>query len=78
MDEKANELSSFELDMINRFKWHTPKNEATANAHGAIRDECLRMSSYLAKYVPPGRELSLALIHLEEVMMWANAGIARA
>ncbi len=28
--------------------------------------------------VPTGRELSVALIKLEEAMFWANAGIARA
>lgn len=27
--------------------------------------------------VPDGREKSLALTHLEETVMWANAGVAR-
>lgn len=75
--ETPNELTTFQLDMINRFKHHPPKNDATVKAHETIREECLKMTSYIDKYVPNGREKSLAITHLEEVMFWCNSGIAR-
>lgn len=75
--EELNKLTSSQLDLINRFKWHPPKNPQVAKDHDTIRNECLKLGSYLTSVVPKGREQSLALTHLEEVMMWANAGIAR-
>lgn len=43
----------------------------------SIRDSAKRFSSMLTMLVPPGRERSIARTRLEEVVMWANAGIAR-
>jgi len=31
----------------------------------------------LNEIIPDGREKSLAITHLEEVMFWSNAGLAR-
>lgn len=76
-NEDTNELTPFQKDMINRFSFHPAKDVPTANAHEAIREACLKLSSFIDSYVPNGREKSLALTHLEEVMMWSNAGIAR-
>lgn len=41
------------------------------------RDEFIATASWIAKYVPVGREQSLALTALEEAAMWANKGISR-
>jgi hypothetical protein len=65
-------------DLENRFAYHTPKDEKTGLTHGDVRAKCLNLAVQLNELVPEGREKSLAITHLEEVMMWANAGIARA
>jgi hypothetical protein len=36
-----------------------------------------KFASLIVERVPGGREQALALTKLEEVVMWANAGIAR-
>ena len=64
-------------DLENRFMHHPPKDEHIGLVHGAVRAMCLNLAVELNRIVPEGREKSLAIIHLEEVMMWANAGIAR-
>jgi len=60
----------------NDFAYHKPTPEKVVT-HGEMRDKCKELALYLEANVPAGRELSVALTHLEEVMMWANAGIAR-
>jgi len=68
-------------DLENRFKFHpatgsdTPSN--TARQHEDIRNRCLQLAIDLNGRIPEGREKALAITKLEEVMMWANAGIAR-
>lgn len=64
-------------DLSNRFAYHKPPDEATANLHSVVRGECLRVAAWLNDVLPEGREKSLAITHLEETMMWANAAIAR-
>jgi len=64
-------------DLENRFAYHVPKNEETRQAHEVVRNSCLRLSIDLDKLIPEGREKALAITNLEQVMMWANAGIAR-
>jgi hypothetical protein len=76
-DQTTNELTPFEKDMINRFRHHPPRDEQSKHAHETMRNQCLKMSSFINSYVPPGREQALALTKLEELMFWANAGIAR-
>ena len=65
-------------DLDNRFAYHPPKNENTAQTHGLIRDNCRGLAAMLDAHCPDSRELSLAITKLEEVMYWANAAIARA
>ena len=43
-----------------------------------LRAELKRIAYIMIQNVPEGRELSLALTKLEEVMMHANSGIVRA
>lgn len=61
----------------NRFAHHPPKDEAAAQRFADMRTRCLVMAEFIAKTVPVGREQATALTKLEEVMFWANAGIAR-
>lgn len=64
-------------DLCNRFEFHPANTEEIAQKHNAVRNLCLDLAEALNELVPEGREKSLAITHLEEVMMWANAGIAR-
>lgn len=63
-------------DIENRFAYHKPNAEKVIS-HESIRDLCKELAHELNNHVPDGREKSLAITHLEDVMMWANAGIAR-
>lgn len=42
-----------------------------------IRDMCRALAIGIDDFCPDGREKSLALTELEQVMFWANAAIAR-
>lgn len=63
-------------DLVNRFSYHKPPNYQVEVMHSKVRKNCLEFARYLNK-LPDGRELSLAITHLEEVMFWSNAAIAR-
>jgi hypothetical protein len=63
-------------DLANRFGYHRPTDDHVTR-HEKARSGCHELAQHLVQLVPPGRELSLALTALEEVAMWANAGIAR-
>lgn len=77
MNETPDELTPFQKDMIHRFSFHPATTPEKQNEHASIRMQCLKLTSYIDAVVPDGREKSLAITKLEEVMMWANAGIAR-
>ncbi|HET6917251.1 MAG TPA: hypothetical protein VFH56_14250 [Acidimicrobiales bacterium] len=64
-------------DIENRFAFHPATTEEKRNEHTSIRQHCRRLADALNEKVPEGREKSLAVTHLEEVMFWANAAIAR-
>jgi hypothetical protein len=64
-------------DLSNRFEFHPANTEEKRNEHTSVRQHCLDLALWINEKVPEGREKSLAITHLEEVMMWANAGIAR-
>lgn len=64
-------------DLEKRFMHHPPKDMGTVENHQAVRNWCLDLASMLNQIVPEGREKALVITHLEEVMFWANAGIAR-
>jgi hypothetical protein len=64
-------------DLRNRFAYHAPDDEKR-KAHERVRELLHDTAAEINDLVPAGREQSLAVTHLEDAMMWANAGIARA
>lgn len=60
----------------NNFKYHAPKGDQ-ADRYVEVRALAHGLAKSLVHLCPSSRELSLALTHLEECVMWANAAIAR-
>lgn len=64
-------------DLENRFKYHHPLTEDRVQAHERVRNMCYNLALAFSYRLPDGREKSLVLTKIEEVMFWANAAIAR-
>lgn len=68
-------------EMIKRiqgdFMYHPPKNDEQVQTYREIRSVAKDFAIFLISKTRPSREQSLALTKLEEVVMWANASIAR-
>lgn len=62
--------------VANDFRAHSPKGSAVSQMD-AMRNSCKELGAQIVNAVPAGREQATALTKLEEVMFWANAGIAR-
>jgi len=65
-------------DIEHRFAFHAATTDEKRDAHTSVRQECRRLADELNGQLPEGREKSLAITHLEEVMFWGNAALARA
>lgn len=63
-------------DIENRFSYHAPHGDQ-ADRYGRIRENAKWLALELAELCPESRELSLALTHLDSVVFFANASIAR-
>ena len=63
-------------DLLNRFTYHAPKDGQTER-YQTIRAQGLHLAQTIVAETPPSREQSLALTHIEDAVMWANAAIAR-
>lgn len=63
-------------DLENRFTYHAPK-EGQPKKYETMRDSAKEFAYLIKASTPNSREQSLALTHLEEVVFWANAAIAR-
>ena len=63
-------------DLANRFTYHAPQN-GQAERYQVIRDAAHEFAKLLNDQCPESREKSLAVTHLEDAVMWANAAIAR-
>jgi hypothetical protein len=63
-------------DIENRFTHHPPK-PGQPEVYVALRDKAKEFALLIARHTPDCREQSLALTHLDEVVMFANAAIAR-
>lgn len=59
-----------------RFRYHAPKGDQP-DRYDRIRSHARIMACLISEVVPESREQALALTHLEQACMWANAGIAR-
>lgn len=62
--------------LAHRFAYHAP-DDAKRLRHEQVRAACLELARALDELCPDGREKSLAITHVEDSMMWANAAIAR-
>jgi hypothetical protein len=60
----------------NNFTYHKPWGDQPAR-YEKIRSLGLALATEINDSVPDSREKSLAFTHLENAVMWANAGIAR-
>lgn len=64
-------------DLDNRFTYHAPKSHEQADKYVRIRQAGRNLAGIMDECAPDSRELSLAITHLEQAVMWANAAIAR-
>jgi hypothetical protein len=64
-------------DIEHRFAFHAASRQEKADEHTSARQGCRQLADRLNDLLPEGREKSLAITHLEQVMFWANAAIAR-
>lgn len=60
----------------NDFTYHPPKNDEPEK-YEQIRAKAKEYAELLVDLCPMGRELSLSLTNLDQVVFWANASIAR-
>ena len=65
-----------ETELDNRFTYHPPKGDQ-ALRYEMIRDRARNFAAFIDEKAPDSREKSLAMTHLEDSVMWANAAIAR-
>jgi hypothetical protein len=65
-----------EQDLSNRFTYHAPVGDQGAR-YVELRDRAHELASHIDRLAPDSREKSLAITHLEDAVMWANAAIAR-
>jgi hypothetical protein len=63
-------------DLSRRFTYHPPKDDQTTR-YELIRNAAHDLASHVNIWCPDSREKSLAITHLEDFVMWANASIAR-
>ena len=59
-----------------RFTYHAPTGDQP-DRYQAIRNQAAFFADLIIAKTPDSREQSLALTHLEEVVFWSNAAIAR-
>ena len=60
----------------NNFRYHAPK-DGQPEKYTALREKAKELAYLVDELCPPSREKSLAMTHLEQSVMWANASIAR-
>lgn len=70
------EEDAMDAELEARFTYHAPGPEQLIH-YSAIRSQALDFAIELQARCPQSRELSIALTHLDSVVMFANAAIAR-
>jgi hypothetical protein len=63
-------------ELNTRFTYH-PVKEGQQEKYVALREKAKELAFMICNMTPDCREQALALTHLEDAVMWANAGIAR-
>lgn len=58
------------------FQYHAPTPDQVER-YPLIREKAHELAQLIVQLSPPSREQSLAITHVEDAVMWANAGIAR-
>jgi hypothetical protein len=77
MSESTNPARVALLEHIeNDFTYHAP-TDAQVLKYTQLREDGKALARLIVNLTPPSREQSLALTHLEEAIMQANAAIAR-
>lgn len=64
-------------ELANRFAFHAATATERRDEHERVRAAAGELAAKLNEWLPEGREKALVFTHLEEVMFWSNAGIAR-
>ena len=72
----AQQTKKDQADLKNRLAHHPPASEDHAKLHENMRAKATTLGNHIIKTLPPSRERSLALTHLQEALMWSNAAIA--
>lgn len=65
------------IELENRFTFHPATTDKRKDDHLNVRNLCLDLAEELNGLLPEGREKSLAVTQLEQVMFWGNAALAR-
>lgn len=64
------------MDFDKIYTYHAP-DEGQANLYEIIRYKAKGLAILIDEACPDGREKNIALMHVEDAVMWANASIAR-
>jgi hypothetical protein len=59
-----------------RFTYHPPER-GQQERYQEMRSQALDLADLIVSSTPDSREQALAITHLEQAVMWANAAIAR-
>lgn len=65
----------FDPELENQFNYHAPDTTAV-KIHEQINARTKELAYWIKLNLPPGRNRSLAITHLEDVRMRANAAVA--
>jgi hypothetical protein len=63
-------------ELVKHFKYHPPKDDEQKTRYEQVRRRGYEAAVAIVEETPESREQSLALTHLEQAIMWANAAIA--
>jgi hypothetical protein len=70
-------MSSINTIIERNFTYHSPKSEEDVKKYEKIREETRKYVREVINLLPDNRERGIAIERLEEVVLWANAAIAR-
>ena len=71
------DVSSLRRQQLNQAFTYHPPNEDQAARYIALRTEAKVLAEMIVMHTPESWEQSIAFTKLDEVVMWANAAIAR-